>query len=80
MQAVEFVMIGAARLPGVGTAVVKIMDFDGLPAFVTKRYDRIIDAWWHPNARVSREGVALRLECVTASRNMFGWVTLFYAV
>ncbi|WP_404435850.1 type II toxin-antitoxin system HipA family toxin [Microbacterium aerolatum] len=39
-QLVEFVTMRAARLLGIHAATVDIMDFDGVPAFVTTRYDR----------------------------------------
>ncbi|MFJ2502861.1 type II toxin-antitoxin system HipA family toxin [Microbacterium sp. NPDC087592] len=42
VQAVEFVTMRAARAMGVRAATVDIMDFDGLPTFVTTRYDRSV--------------------------------------
>lgn len=44
VQAVEFVTMRAARHLGLMAALVEIQDFDGLPAFVTRRYDRRTDA------------------------------------
>lgn len=41
MQAIEFVTMRASRKLGIPTALVDIHDFDGVPAFVTTRYDRI---------------------------------------
>lgn len=43
VQAVEFVTMRASRYLGLTTALVEIEDFEGLPAFVTQRYDRRID-------------------------------------
>lgn len=40
---VEFVTMRAARYLGIPTAHVEIEDFNGLPAFVTQRFDRITD-------------------------------------
>ena len=40
VQAVEFVTMRAARALGIRAATVDIMDFAGVPAFVTTRYDR----------------------------------------
>lgn len=42
VQAVEFVTMRAARVAGIRAAAVDIMEFDGVPAFVTTRYDRSI--------------------------------------
>lgn len=44
VQAVEFVTMRASRYAGIATASVEIKKFDGLPAFVTERYDRIVDS------------------------------------
>ncbi|RII40912.1 type II toxin-antitoxin system HipA family toxin [Galactobacter valiniphilus] len=41
IQAVEFVTMRAAKRLGLTVAAVEIEDFAGLPAFVTKRYDRL---------------------------------------
>ncbi|MGR4010832.1 HipA domain-containing protein [Leucobacter sp. 1207-22] len=41
VQAVEFVTMRASRQLGLTTASVEIEDFNGLPAFVTQRYDRL---------------------------------------
>lgn len=41
VQAVEFVTMRASRYLGLTTASVEIEDFNGLPAFVTQRYDRL---------------------------------------
>lgn len=41
VQAVEFVTMRAARYLGLTTALVEIEDFNGLPSFVTQRYDRL---------------------------------------
>lgn len=43
-QAVEFVTMRASRWIGIPTAKVSILDFAGVPAFVTERYDRIADS------------------------------------
>ncbi|MBX8996910.1 type II toxin-antitoxin system HipA family toxin [Corynebacterium testudinoris] len=43
VQAIEFVSMRAARYLGLTTALVEIENFNGLPAFVTQRYDRRID-------------------------------------
>lgn len=40
VQAVEFVTMRAARSLGIRVAKVEILDFDGVPAFVTTRFDR----------------------------------------
>jgi serine/threonine-protein kinase HipA len=40
VQAVEFVTMRTARALGVRSATVEIMDFAGVPAFVTRRFDR----------------------------------------
>ncbi|MFF8816993.1 HipA domain-containing protein [Leucobacter sp. NPDC015123] len=40
VQAVEFVTMRASRHLGLTTALVEIEDFNGVPAFVTQRYDR----------------------------------------
>lgn len=40
VQAVEFVTMRAARSLGIRAAKVEILDFDGVPAFVTTRFDR----------------------------------------
>ncbi|TCJ23794.1 type II toxin-antitoxin system HipA family toxin [Microbacterium sp. PI-1] len=40
VQAVEFVTMRAARAMGVRTAKVELLEFDGIRAFVTTRYDR----------------------------------------
>ncbi|MFJ5000173.1 type II toxin-antitoxin system HipA family toxin [Microbacterium sp. NPDC088619] len=40
VQAVEFVTMRAARALGIRAAKVEILDFEGLPAFVTTRFDR----------------------------------------
>ncbi len=40
VQAVEFVTMRAARALAIRAAAVEIMDFDGVPAFVTTRFDR----------------------------------------
>ncbi|MCW4457413.1 type II toxin-antitoxin system HipA family toxin [Microbacterium sp. MPKO10] len=42
IQALEFVTMRAARALGIRAAFVDILDFDGVPAFVTARYDRRI--------------------------------------
>lgn len=42
VQAVEFATMRAARFVGIPTATVEIVDFAGLPTFVTTRYDRHI--------------------------------------
>ena len=51
VQAVEFVTMRASRHSGLPTARVEIADFDGLPAFVTQRYDR----------RTNQDGTVTRL-------------------
>lgn len=43
VQAVEFVTMRASRYLGLTTALVEIEDFNGVPAFVTQRYDRRTD-------------------------------------
>lgn len=50
VQAVEFVTMRAARTMGVRTAKVELLDFDGVRAFVTTRYDR----------RISKDGSVRR--------------------
>ncbi|WP_337004386.1 MULTISPECIES: type II toxin-antitoxin system HipA family toxin [unclassified Microbacterium] len=42
VQAVEFVTMRAARALGIRAAAVDIMDFAGVPTFVTTRYDRSV--------------------------------------
>ncbi|WP_413466795.1 HipA domain-containing protein [Microbacterium sp. LRZ72] len=51
VQAVEFVTMRAARALGVHAATVDILDFAGVPAFVTTRFDR----------RKDRDGVVRRI-------------------
>lgn len=51
VQAIEFVTTRAARALGLTTAAVEIENFDGLPTFVTQRYDR----------RSDRNGAIMRL-------------------
>jgi serine/threonine-protein kinase HipA len=51
VQAVEFVTMRAARTVGIRAAKVEILDFDGVPAFVTTRFDR----------RRAAEGTVLRV-------------------
>jgi serine/threonine-protein kinase HipA len=43
VQAIEFVTMRAARKLGIPAARVDIREFDGVPAFITTRYDRIDD-------------------------------------
>lgn len=50
IQAVEFVTMRAARTLGLRTAKVEILDFDGVRAFVTTRFDRHVS----PEGTVSR--------------------------
>lgn len=45
VQAVEFVTMRASRYLGLTTAEVEIEDFNGLPVFVTQRYDRRTDQY-----------------------------------
>lgn len=42
-QAVEFVTMRASRSFGIPTAKVDILEFAGVPGFVTERYDRIVN-------------------------------------
>jgi len=51
VQAVEFVTMRAARAVGVRAAQVGILDFAGIPAFVTTRFDR----------RIARTGEVVRI-------------------
>lgn len=41
-QAVEFISMRASSVLGIPTAKVEIIDFAGVPAFVTERYDRVV--------------------------------------